>query len=144
MSEGYVFVHEDKAYSPDGLTDVKTNEAIEHNKRVDAEMIEWLKTGPDRVLLYVYIGEKRDPNRLGSRLTNGGMSRANGDDIQVRTWLGTRVSTHEYIGPRVNVGFDRWTYRRSVSCRLFGVLYHGWYMESSGDYCRLKKAKRQG
>lgn len=32
---------------------------------------------------------------------------------------------------------------QAVTCRIFGVLYHGWYMESSGDYCRLKKAKKQ-
>src|SRR3990167_788680 len=95
----YTFVHEGKAFGPDGIikdvegTPLDAKDAGEYNKAVEAQEIERLKTGPERVMLYVHIGVLRDPNRLGSRLTDGAMARANGDDVQVRTWLGTRVST---------------------------------------------------
>lgn len=138
---GYVFEHEGKQYSPDGKVSVEDTRI--HNEQIEAKEIAWLRTGPEKVFLYVKVGELRDPNRLGSRLVDGSMARANGDDVQIQTWLGTRVSTWEVLGPRVYVGFGHNTYRRSVSCKIFGVLYSGWFMESSGSYCRLKRAKRQ-
>jgi len=61
---------------------------------------------------------------------------------EVRTWLGTSVATNVHVGTKANSGFNG-AYRRAISCKIFGVQYHGWYYESSGDYCRLKKAKKQ-
>ena len=119
----YALEFQGAAFTPEGkqpIPDVKA-----HNQEVERQEIEWLKTGPDKVLLYVHF-------------TATELERPN-----IHTWLGTVVSTHCYIGPRRQMGFGRHTYRRGVTCRIFGVLYHGWYMESSGDYCRLRKAKRQ-
>lgn len=136
----YAFEHNGQAYSPDGK--IETNDVNAHNREQERQEIVWLETHPENCTLYVHIGQKRDPNRLGSRLTDGGLSQMNGDDVQIQTWLGTRVAQWEYIGPRVRVGFGG-AYRRAVTCKLFGVKYHGWFYESSGDYCRLKKSKRQ-
>lgn len=125
----YAFVHDGKAYGPDGVikdtegTPLAADDADAYNREVERQEIDWLKTGPDRVFLYV---------RHGQSQTSG-----------VTTWLGTDVATEVQIGRRVNVGFGRHTYRRSVVCRIFGVRYVGWYLESSGSYCRLRKAKRQ-
>lgn len=128
----YGFQHEGKVYGPDGQ--IKTSDVDAHNRVTEQQEIEWLKTGPERVSLYVRESLKT-PNSWD--ITSG----ENGPAIT--TWLGTQVSTHLWIGPRRNVGFGFHTYRRAVTCRIFGTLYHGWYMESSGNYCRLRKAKNQ-
>jgi hypothetical protein len=60
---------------------------------------------------------------------------------KVGTWLGG-FQTPAWIGQSHHIGFGGST-RRPITCRIFGVLYHGWYYESSGSYCRLKRAKRQ-
>ena len=31
--------------------------------------------------------------------------------------------------------------KRSVECQIYGVRYVGWYYETAGDYCRLRRAK---
>lgn len=115
----YAIEFQGNAYTPEGKAPI--SDTVAYNLAEEAREIEWLKTAPDHVFLYVTNGEYPD----------------------VHTWLGQSVSTEVRIGPRAYSGFDRWTYRRAVRCRIFGVLYHGWYMESSGDYCRLRKAKRQ-
>ena len=122
MSNGYAFnFNGHGVFTPDGRTDEITDTRA-HNLAVEQAEIEWLKTHPDKVFLYVKL------------------TPTNSD---IHTWLGTSVATHVWIGNRVSSGFGMHTYRRAVTCQIFGVLYHGWYMESSGDYCRLKKAKRQ-
>src|SRR5262249_10837001 len=140
MSE-YVFEHEGKTYTPSGRIELETD-AAEYNKELERQEIAWLKTAPEKVLLYVKAHEY-GKDRLGTHLLNGAMSTANGDVIDVHTWLGTRVSTHEWVGPRRSMGFGYHTYRRAVCCKIFGVKYHGWWFESTGDYCRLKKARNQ-
>lgn len=130
------------------LTDLPDKEA--HNKAIEAKEIEWLQTSPDKVFLYVQI-IALSKRTIGSRMvamTNGGDSRAvasfNGDKLGIATFLGTNVATHIYIGPRVNGGlFSFHSYKRQVTCQIFGVKYHGWYFESSGDYCRLTRNKNQ-
>jgi hypothetical protein len=106
-----------------GSTPIPADQVDEHNKHVEQSEIDWLKTGPERMTLYVRQETKEQP-------------------FEVITWLGTHLA-YASVGQRAYIGFDRWTYRRSVTARIFGTLYHGWYMESSGEYCRLKKAKRQ-
>ena len=98
-----------------------------YNKALEAQELDWLKTHPDKVVLYI-----------GTRVST---LRGDGPFWEVKTWPGTVLDNFAAVGPRRNVGFGYHTYRRSVSCKIFGVQYHGWYMESSGDYCRLRKAK---
>ena len=117
---GYAIEHEGKQFTPEGIVTEDGRTTEERNRETERKEIEWLRTGPERVFLYV----SENPWRI-------------------TTWLGTRVSTQESIGPKVYVGFGHNTYRRAVRCQIFGVLYHGWYMESSGSYCRLKRAKKQ-
>lgn len=94
----------------------------------ESREIESLKAHPDRVVLYV--GSQTMPD-IGLR-----------DMPCITTWLGTIVSQWCKMGPRVYVGWNG-AYRRYINCRIFGVRYVGWYMESSGNYCRLRKAKVQ-
>ena len=105
----------------------------EANRETERKEIEWLKTAPDKVFLYVNLPYTYWKDEYG---WNG--------LVEIGTWLGTRLNEGPaYLGPSRGSGFGDWTSRRAVSCRIFGTLYHGWYMESSGDYCRLRKAKKQ-
>ena|SRR3990167_3112966 len=129
----YAFVHKGKAFGPRGIikdvegTPLEATEAGEYNKAVEAQELAWLKSGPEKVVLYV-----RHPDQGSWAIT---------------TWLDTVVSEGAVFGPKQVMGFQSCyrsgSYRRSVSCRIFGTLYHGWFYESSGDYCRLKRAKVQ-
>ena len=55
----YAFVHEGKAFGPSGIikdvegTPLEAKDAGDYNKAVEAQEIEWLKTGPERVMAYV-------------------------------------------------------------------------------------------
>jgi hypothetical protein len=124
---GYAFDFQGQAFTPDGRTDVPNTDT--HNREVEAKEVAWLKTHPERAFLYVKRGHGTD---------------ANGDqtDGNVTIWTGIVVGPC-WIGPRVKAGFGYHTYRCAITARVFGVLYHGWYFESSGDYCWLKRAKRQ-
>ena len=68
-----------------------------------------------------------------------------GKGVDITTWLGTPVATHVYVGPAKPTGgiTRRWSQKRAVDCRINGVRYVGWFYQTSGDYCRLKKAKIQ-
>ena len=124
MASDYIFMFHGQSFTPNGKTDAMLDPDSAHQRNLETERkeIEWLKTGPDNVFLYV----KDDPWRI-------------------TTWLGTAVATHVTVGRSVYVGgiAGRYARKRSVDCRIFGVRYTGWYYESAGDYCRLKKAKRQ-
>ena len=89
------------------------------NERTERRQIAEMHRSPaDRVVLYV----GRDPWR-------------------VTTWLGTTVSSAVGVGHACT--FPAWgrpSIRRSIRCTIFGTRYVGWYYESSGDYCRLKRA----
>lgn len=118
----YAIEHEGKAYTPDGRID--TPNVQDHNKETERKEIEWLKTHPDKVFLYYQREKENQP-----------------DDLLI-TWLGTQVGEVISTGQRHYVGFGG-AYRRSIEALIYGVRYVGWYFESSGDYCRLRKAKRQ-
>lgn len=106
------------------------------NRETERREIQWLQTGPDKVFLYVHMPHGPTVGQSRSFFWTHG-------DHLLQTWLShTPVATHVYIGPRRMMGFHG-SYRRPVTCRLYGVRYHGWYYESSGDYCRLTRAKRQ-
>jgi len=89
------------------------------SKALEAQDIQQIKAGAEHLFLYV---RKVDTTRETHRW-------------EIRTWLGTVLASNAYVG--------RPSVRRAVTCRIFGVLYHGTYYESSGDYCRLRRAKRQ-
>lgn len=123
----YAFKFADKGtFVPSGKAEIENVEA--YNKEQEAAEIAWLKSAPNKCFLYVHDG------------VNVGNGHA---PCWITTWLGTRVSDSESFGGRVRVGFGFHSYRRSVDCRIFGTRYVGWYMESSGSYCRLRKAKVQ-
>lgn len=126
---GYGFNFQDKVFTPDGKADFPPSDTDTRNRETEAREIEWLKTAPEKVFLYAHLPYAKQNS---------------GAHAEIRTWLGTSVATDVCMDQRRYMGFGHNTYRRAVTCRIFGVLYHGWYFESSGDYCRLKKAKRQG
>jgi hypothetical protein len=130
--ENYGYAFQGEVFTPEGKTDeVSVSNVDARNRETEAKEIKWLKTAPEKVVLYVKHGK---------------VAPTAGDVCVVQTWLGTAIDDRAWMGPRAYAGFGfrGHTYRRAVTCQIFGVLYHGWYMESSGDYCRLKKAKRQG
>jgi len=135
----YAIVHEGKAYSPDGLirdtagVPLSAQDADTYNRLVEAQELAHLKTGPEHAFLYVELVHSAVQMEPTPWLNCRGV---------VHTWTGFDLDTCASVGPRRYVGFGG-AYRRAVSCRIFGTLYHGWYFESSGDYCRLKRAKRQ-
>lgn len=139
----YAITHNGKSYGPDGVitdtsgTMLDANDADAYNKALEAKELEWLKTGPENLFLYV---------KHPTKTFNGpGMCGPIDPDYwwKVTTWLGTVVCKHAFVGPRRHIGFGYKTYRRAMTAIIYGVKYHGWYFESSGCYCRLKKAKRQ-
>lgn len=134
----YAIELDGKVYLPDGVTtSIAPSEVDTYNKGVEQREIAWLKTAPERLFLYVEHPSEPPENPTQNQLQD----HAHG--WKITTGLGTSIATYVGVGPRVKSGFGYHTYRRSVSCRIFGVQYHGWYYESSGSYCRLKKAKRQ-
>ena len=133
--EGKVFIPDGRAHSLENTLDLTGTAAVDaHNREQEQAEIAMLKTHPDRAFLYV-------KEKLLSP-SSWDMAQ-NSERIAVTTWLGTAVSDHCWIGPRRAMGFGFHSYRRAISARIFGVTYHGWYFESTGNYCRLRKAKRQ-
>lgn len=138
----YAFVHQGKVFGPDGIikdvegTPLEAKDAEAYNKALEAQEIERIKSGPDK--LFVYIGHK--PMDSGDPHKTYGWGK---DHHCVQTWTGAFLGW-AWIGPKRKFpAFGNHSIRRAVTVRIFGVLYHGWYFESSGDYCRLTKAKRQ-
>lgn len=133
---GYGFNFEGAVFTPDGRTDTAPSETDRQNKEIEAAEIEDIKKGPDRLFLYV-----------GHKPMEGDPAKVYGVGQEywtVQTWLGTFLGW-ACMGPKCQFPcFGRFpSVRRAVTVRIFGTLYHGWYFDSSGDYCRLKKAKRQ-
>lgn len=132
---GYIFEFQGQQFTPEGKVEMAST--TNHNQQQEAQEIEALKAYPEKLFLYVKF-----PAKTPAWATLANCNRQ--PEVAITTWLGTVVSQRCEIGPRRNVGFGMHTYRRAVDCRIFGVRYVGWYMESSGQYCRLRKAKRQG
>lgn len=130
----YAITHKGKSYGPDGIiTDMDgvvlpASSADDYNQQVQAQQLSWLSTHPAKVMLYVTI----NPDTQHYRIT---------------TCLGHVLDSNPYISPKRVVGFQSYyrggTYRHAVTCKLFGTTYHGWYFASSGQYCRLTRAKVQ-
>lgn len=126
----YIFEHEGKQYSPDGIVSVPDMTLA--NKQTELDEIERLKMHPER--LFLYVSHARDILRSAPA------------ECQITTWLGTVLDARAHMGPsREFPCFGPFSSRRrAVRCVLFGVAYHGWYMESSGNYVRLKRSKHNG
>jgi hypothetical protein len=125
----YAVSHQGNAFTPEGKANITDVSA--HNAEVERKEIEWLKTGPDKVFLYVRTPEPSESFASYEQWRG---------QCAIQTWLGTVVSTACSIGPRRRMGF--WgSYRRHVNASICGHHYHGWYFESSGSYCRLKRCK---
>lgn len=135
----YGFNHQGRSFFPDGATPVAETQAQTdaRNRETEAHEIEWLKTHPEKVFLYIQLLARQRDN-VSSISGAAGFAR-------VHTWLGTTLDPNAYVGPsREFPCFGPFpSRRRSVECVIFGARYVGWYFESSGDYCRLRKAKRQ-
>ncbi len=149
----YAITREGKSFGPDGLiqdmegTPLAAQDADAYNKALEAQELASIKTGPDKLFLYVKTVDTTEESwqkALASGWTPETTERKHWQSsrVDVGTWLGTRVSDWVSLGTKSYIGFGG-AYRRSVSCSIFGVKYHGWYMESSGDYCRLTKSKKQ-
>lgn len=119
----YAFEFRGVGFKPDGST-IQPREIETHNKQLEKEELEWLKTGPQRIFVYV---KEIDHGRA-----------------LITTWLGTVIG-NAMLGPKREFPcFGPFpSIRRSVEVCIFGMWYHGWYFQSSGNYCRLKRAKRQ-
>jgi hypothetical protein len=147
---GYKFEHRGKAYDADGPAVPSSQlDVTEHNRETERAEIAWLQTAPDAVLLYIGQGILQTCCRTADTLNwlTCPICHTAREDMargwRVQTWLGTVIGTHVTMGPRRTMFRAVHTYRRPMTCRLYGVQYHGWYYESSGDYCRLRKSKRQ-
>ena len=137
---GYAFIHQGQAFTPNGRLPAETD-ADTHNRETEARELARLKTAPERVFLYVSLPAEYHAQPAAKRFT----SYIGYDCAIIHTWPGTVVGTDVRLGRAYTVpafGGFRST-RRSMSCRIFGVRYVGTYYESAGDYCRLRKAKRQ-
>ena len=138
----YGITHNGKVYGPSGvIVDLKPEDVDAYNKQLEASELEWLKTGPEKCTLYI-----QNPDMECTKHIASATERKGNMYWGVSTWLGTRVG-NVWIGDRSISGFQGHyrggTYRRPITVRIFGTLYHGWWYESSGDYVRLKKVKKQ-
>lgn len=110
------------AHSPEDSIRIHAPSDFANRQRAELEL-EHLATGPERVFAYVKRPEPGNP-------------------WVITLWTGHYLGL-AWVGPRSRMGFGHNSYRRPVTTRILGTLYHGWYYESSGDYCRLKRAKNQ-
>ncbi len=148
----YVIVYQGTG---NGVVDVTPTTVSDTNREIERKEIEHLRTHPDKAFLYVRKVDTTDEvynKALIQREKDGWPSHLpdrRQDYIshrwEVTTWLGTSVCTYVYVGPvrsfRCFGPFP--SKRRAVTCYMFGKVYYGWYFESSGNYCRLRLAKRQ-
>lgn len=138
----YAFAHQGKGFLPDGSEPIAAADVDTYNKQVEAQEIEHLKTGPERIFSYIGHKPMTEENGADPHKTYG----FGEDHYCIQTWLGTFLGW-AWVGAKSVSGFQGHfrggTYRRPVTARIFGTLYHGWYYQSSGDYVRLKKAKKQ-
>lgn len=154
----YAFVHDGVAFGPSGKIQdtagkpLPAVDADSYNKALEAQEIQHIKAGAEH--LFLYVCKVDTTQETMERFIAGGWNREHVESRpqhykshrwEIHTWLGTALDANAYVGPAYKTPAFGWpSVRRAVTCRIFGVLYHGTYYESSGDYCRLRRAKRQG
>ena len=107
----YAIPHAGKVYGPDGLikdvegTRLKAEDVEEYNKACEKSEIEWLKTGPEKVTLYVKTVD--DTQASMDAFVRGGWNRENLDPKNFKshhyalaTWLGTEIDPRIRMGPK--------------------------------------------
>lgn len=144
----YAITHNGLAIGPDGpIADIdgvklEAKDADEYNRAVEAQELQRIKSGPDR--LFLYVAHPKSDKTIFDREGNW----------RVTTWLGTHVGI-AHVTQRYRMGFGWGSYRRAITARIEVLMdgeagergltkwvdYHGWYYESSGNYCRLKRGK---
>lgn len=140
---GYTFDLQGRAYSPDGSRAESADTGTEaRNKQTEQDEIAWLKTGPDKVFLYVKMPDSYEEEPYAKRMAMCAFAMGGIHSPNITTWLGTSVATDVWVGRSQRIGFGGAT-RRAVTCLIYGIRYNGWYFESSGSYCRLRKAKER-
>lgn len=130
----YAIEHNGMAYTPDdAVPDLK--HVAEYNKALEEKELAWLQTHPEKITLYV--------RHSGWQGVKG--SRRWSHSGQLTTWLGTVICERCWVGPQKRAGFQGnfGSTRAAIDAVIFGVRYVGWYFDSTGNYCRLRKAKRQ-
>ena len=130
----YAFTHQSDVFTPDGRVDLRPDAVNAFNREQEARELAALQEHPDKAFLYVKLAPQRQDM---ARVTYTNQMTLSGS---IQTWAGTVIDARAWFGPRRYIGYNG-AYRRAVTCTLFGVAYHGWFMESSGDYCRLTKSK---
>ena len=130
----YAFTHESSVFTPDGRVDIRPEQVDAYNREQEARDLAALQDHPDKAFLYVKLAPQRQDM---ARVTYTNQMPLSGS---IQTWTGTVIDARAWFGPRRYIGYNG-AYRRAVTCTLFGVAYHGWFMESSGDYCRLTRSK---
>lgn len=131
----YGFAHDGTVYGPSGKLPISPAEVDSYNRDLESQELAHILSGQaSHLFLYVHYV----PTTWTKEMWPSVISPAR---WELRTWLGTPVVANCLVGLRKPGGFG--SYRRHVRARIGGTLYHGWYCESSGDYCRLRKAKSQ-
>ena len=131
----YAFTHESNVFTPDGRVDLRPDQVDAFNRAAEERELAVLQEHPDKATLYCKLAPQRQDM---ARITYTNQMTLSGS---IQTWTGTVIDARAWFGPRRYIGFGHHTYRRAVTCTLFDVAYHGWFMESSGDYCRLTRSK---
>lgn len=124
----YAFAFQGSVYTPDGKAPLSPEQVDAHNRATEAsELAEW-QAGPMRA--FVYVTMFQNAGYYGLRVRG-----------EIRTFLGTKLGDITELGAPVADNFGGYR-RHIVAYGTNGRTYHGWYMESSGDYARIKLHKR--
>jgi hypothetical protein len=131
MSQYAFHSPEHGTFTPDGHVDLRPYQVDAYNReQTERELAALQEPACTRAMLYVTL----DKGAVPSCGTYG----------RIHTWTGHELDARAHFSARRYIGFGYHTYRRAVTCTLFGVAWHGWFMESSGDYCRLTRSKAKG
>lgn len=115
---GYVIEHEGMQFDPDGRTNVE--DAVEHNRQLEAAELAYWQTKPDRTSAYIF---KRDSGVY-----------------EPTTWRGTALGTIvERRSHKNNLTGTRMTYVKIRGNN--GATYYGTFGSDWSQLVRLRKMK---
>ena len=137
---GFAIEHQGKGFTPDGCAHIANVET--YNQKLEREQIAELQAHPERAFLYVkHSGFTNIHGETSPKIFRTPEFPYWKHTGSIMLWTGVVLDAKAWIGElrRDNFGGKR----AAVDCLIFGVRYTGWYFYSAGDYCRLKRAKRQ-